>query len=140
MPPSIRRQSPSQTSNIVCSVRWATPSFTSFSGPAVAETLPPAHGVLRMASEAIYPGSFDPLTNGHLSIIHRGLRLFDRLTIAVANNPNKAPLFTVEERMAFIRQVLSKERRVSVDSFDGLLTAYARDKGVHVILRGLRAV
>jgi pantetheine-phosphate adenylyltransferase len=93
-----------------------------------------------MASEAIYPGSFDPLTNGHLSIIHRGLRLFDRLTVAIANNPTKSPLFTVEERMAFLRETLGNEPRVIVDSFDGLLTAYARAKGVHVILRGLRAV
>ncbi len=93
-----------------------------------------------MASEAIYPGSFDPLTNGHLSIIHRGLRVFDRLTIAIANNPTKAPLFSVEKRKDFIREALGNERRVSIDSFDGLLTAYARQKGVHVILRGLRAV
>ncbi len=93
-----------------------------------------------MASEAIYPGSFDPLTNGHLSIIHRGLGVFDRLTIAIANNPTKAPLFSVERRKAFIREALGRERRVSVDSFDGLLTDYARQKGVHVILRGLRAV
>jgi len=93
-----------------------------------------------MASEAIYPGSFDPLTNGHLSIIHRGLRVFDRLTIAIANNPTKEPLFSVEERMDFIREALGKERRVSIDSFNGLLTDYARRKGVHVILRGLRAV
>jgi pantetheine-phosphate adenylyltransferase len=93
-----------------------------------------------MASEAIYPGSFDPLTNGHISIIHRGLRVFDRLTIAVANNPTKAPLFSVDERKDFIRVALGKERRVSIDSFDGLLTDYARQKGVHVILRGLRAV
>jgi pantetheine-phosphate adenylyltransferase len=93
-----------------------------------------------MASEAIYPGSFDPLTNGHISIINRGLRVFDRLTIAVANNPTKAPLFSVDERKDFIRVALGKERRVSIDSFDGLLTDYARQKGVHVILRGLRAV
>jgi len=93
-----------------------------------------------MASEAIYPGSFDPLTNGHLSIIHRGLRLFDRLTIAIANNPHKTPLFSVDARKQFIREVLEKEPRVSIDSFDGLLTDYARKKGVHVILRGLRAV
>src|ERR1700689_527367 len=93
-----------------------------------------------MASEAIYPGSFDPLTNGHISIINRGLRVFDRLTIAIANNPTKAPLFSVEERKAFIRDALGKERRVSVHSLDGLLTDYARRKRVHVILRGLRAV
>ena len=93
-----------------------------------------------MASEAIYPGSFDPPTNGHFSIINRGLRLFDRLTVAVANNPNKVALFSVQERKELIRGGLGKEPRVTIDSFDGLLTSYAREKGVHVILRGLRAV
>ncbi len=93
-----------------------------------------------MASEAIYPGSFDPMTNGHVSIIQRGLRVFDRLTVAIANNPNKAPLFSVEKRMALLRGAIGRERRVTVDSFDGLLTDYAKLKGVHVILRGLRAV
>jgi pantetheine-phosphate adenylyltransferase len=93
-----------------------------------------------MASEAIYPGSFDPMTNGHVSIIQRGLRVFDRLTVAIANNPAKTALFTVAERKELLRGVLGKERRVAIESFDGLLTDYAKYKGVHVILRGLRAV
>ena len=83
-----------------------------------------------MKSVAIYPGSFDPLTNGHLSIINRGLALFDRLIVAIANNPNKRPLFSVAERQALIRG----------DSCDGLLVDYAKRRDCKVILRGLRAV
>ena len=93
-----------------------------------------------MARIAIYPGSFDPLTNGHVAIIQRGLNLFDRLVVAVANNPQKAPLFSVEERKAFILEALGNDPRVEVDSFDGLMVHYARRRGVHTVLRGLRAV
>ena len=93
-----------------------------------------------MARIAIYPGSFDPLTNGHVAIIQRGLNLFDRLVVAVANNPQKAPLFTVAERSAFIREAVGNDPRVEVDSFDGLMVEYARRRGVHTVLRGLRAV
>jgi pantetheine-phosphate adenylyltransferase len=88
---------------------------------------------------AIYPGSFDPLTNGHLSIIQRGLTMFDRLIVAVLNNPRKQAMFTVEERKALIREAMP-DPRVEVDSFEGLLVHYTRKKNVHVILRGLRAV
>jgi pantetheine-phosphate adenylyltransferase len=88
---------------------------------------------------AIYPGSFDPLTNGHLSIIQRGLMVFERLVVAVLNNPRKQSMFTVEERTAFIREACH-DPRVEVDSFQGLLVHYTRRKGVHLILRGLRAV
>jgi pantetheine-phosphate adenylyltransferase len=93
-----------------------------------------------MARAAIYPGSFDPLTNGHLAIIQRGLKLFDRLVVAVANNPQKSPLFTVEERKALVREAVNGDPRVEVDSFDALLVSYVEQKGIHTVLRGLRAV
>jgi pantetheine-phosphate adenylyltransferase len=89
---------------------------------------------------AIYPGSFDPLTNGHLSLIQRGLKLFDTLIVAIAVNPKKTPLFSVEERKTFIRDAFPEERRVEVDDFQGLLVDYGRRRGVKVMLRGLRAV
>jgi pantetheine-phosphate adenylyltransferase len=89
---------------------------------------------------AIYPGSFDPLTHGHLSLIHRGLKIFDGLVVAVANNPDKHPLFTFQERMELIRTAVGTDARVEVDSFDGLLVDYAKKRGVHTVLRGLRAV
>jgi pantetheine-phosphate adenylyltransferase len=87
---------------------------------------------------AIYPGSFDPLTNGHLSIIHRGLKVFDRLVVAVLNNPRKSPMFSVEERRQLIREACP-DPRVEVDDFEGLLVHYTRRKGVNLVLRGLRA-
>ena len=87
---------------------------------------------------AIYPGSFDPLTNGHLSIIHRGLKVFDRLVVAVLNNPRKSPMFSVEERRQLLREACP-DPRVEVDDFQGLLVHYTRRKGVHLVLRGLRA-
>jgi pantetheine-phosphate adenylyltransferase len=93
-----------------------------------------------MARVAIYPGSFDPLTNGHVAIIQRGLNLFDRLIVSVANNPQKKPLFTVAERTGFILEAVKSDPRVEVDSFGGLLVEYARRRGVHTVLRGLRAV
>ena len=93
-----------------------------------------------MARRAIYPGSFDPLTNGHVAIIQRGLNLFDRLIVAVANNPQKTPLFSVAERREAILDALGHDPRVEVDSFDGLMVEYARSRGVHTVLRGLRAV
>ena len=88
---------------------------------------------------AIYPGSFDPLTNGHLSIIHRGLKMFDRLVVAIAVNPKKVPLFSLEERRELIRDAVQDDR-VEVDSFQGLLVEYAKQRKVNVLLRGLRAV
>ncbi|NLE48189.1 MAG: pantetheine-phosphate adenylyltransferase [Sandaracinaceae bacterium] len=93
---------------------------------------------------AIYPGSFDPITNGHVSILRSGLVAFNKIIVAVLNNENKKPLFTVEERMEMIRETVVEmqldEDRVEVDSFEGLLVNYARKKNVRVILRGLRAV
>ena len=93
-----------------------------------------------MSRYAIYPGSFDPLTNGHVAIIQRGLKLFDRLVVAVANNPQKSPLFSVEERRQLVDEAFGHDPRIEVDSFDALLTQYARKKGISTILRGLRAV
>ncbi len=89
---------------------------------------------------AIYPGSFDPLTNGHLSLIQRGLKIFDGLLVTVAQNPDKAPLFSCEERMQFIREAVGEDARVEVDSFQGLLVDYAKRRAIHTVLRGLRAV
>jgi pantetheine-phosphate adenylyltransferase len=88
---------------------------------------------------AIYPGSFDPLTNGHLSLIQRGLQMFDRVIVAIAVNPKKTPLFTLEERRELIRQACP-DPRVEVDAFQGLLVQYAKQRQVSVLLRGLRAV
>ncbi len=87
---------------------------------------------------AIYPGSFDPLTNGHLSIIQRGLKVFDRLVVAVLDNPKKTPMFSVDERRQLIREACP-DPRVEVDDFQGLLVHYTRRKGIHLVLRGLRA-
>ena len=89
---------------------------------------------------AIYPGSFDPLTNGHVDIIQRGSRLFDRIVIAILLNIEKAPLFTVEERVEIARDVFRAYPNVEVDTFDGLLVEYARRKRASVIVRGLRAI
>jgi pantetheine-phosphate adenylyltransferase len=89
---------------------------------------------------AIYPGSFDPLTNGHVDIIQRGSRLFDRIVVAVLVNLEKAPLFTVAERVSIARDVFHGWPNVEVDTFDGLLVDYARRRKASVIVRGLRAV
>jgi pantetheine-phosphate adenylyltransferase len=89
---------------------------------------------------AIYPGTFDPMTNGHMSIIKRGLEIFDKLIIAILYNPNKKPLFTIDERIAMINEVLKDTPNVEVDTFDGLLVDYALLKKSNVILRGLRAL
>ncbi|MCX7635780.1 MAG: pantetheine-phosphate adenylyltransferase, partial [Syntrophales bacterium] len=90
---------------------------------------------------AVYPGSFDPITNGHIDIISRGLRMFDELIVLVAYNPNKSYLFSVEERMELIKEVMGNtDNRLRVDCSAGLLVDYAKEKGANIILRGLRAV
>jgi pantetheine-phosphate adenylyltransferase len=89
---------------------------------------------------ALYPGSFDPLTNGHVDIIERGARIFDSIVVAVLNNTEKTPLFSVEERVSIIKKVFKNTPNVEVDTFDGLLVEYARRKRASVIVRGLRAV
>ena len=89
---------------------------------------------------AIFPGSFDPLTNGHVDIVLRSAHLFERVLIAVLVNPEKNPLFTPEERTAIIREVFREYPNVEVDTFDGLLVDYARRRRASAIIRGLRAV
>lgn len=89
---------------------------------------------------AICPGSFDPITFGHLDIIQRAAKVFDHVIVAVFNNQSKSPLFTVEERMAMLELVTADMPNVSIDSHGGLLVDYAREKGVQAIVRGLRAV
>jgi len=89
---------------------------------------------------AIYPGSFDPLTNGHVDIIQRGSRIFDRIVVAILLNLDKAPLFNASERLAIARDVFRERPNVEVDTFDGLLVDYARRRKATVIVRGLRAV
>ncbi|MFQ5649212.1 MAG: pantetheine-phosphate adenylyltransferase [bacterium] len=92
------------------------------------------------AKIAIYPGTFDPITNGHLDIIQRAVNLFDNVIVAVTTNPAKRPLFTVKERVKMIREATSKLGAVSVEGFDGLLMDYANKRQAQVIVRGLRAI
>jgi pantetheine-phosphate adenylyltransferase len=94
----------------------------------------------RTSSRAVYPGSFDPITNGHLDIIERGLKVFDEVIIAILRNPDKQPLFTVDERVAIIREAYRRQPRVRVDTFSGLLVDYAVKVKATVIVRGLRAI
>lgn len=93
-----------------------------------------------MSTAAVYPGSFDPLTNGHVDIVRRGLKMFDRVVLAIAINPNKEHMFSLDERMQLAHECLGDLPGLEVDAFDGLLVDYAKHKGIHVLLRGLRAV
>jgi pantetheine-phosphate adenylyltransferase len=94
-----------------------------------------------MQKVAVYPGSFDPITNGHVDLIKRGLRMFDEIIVLIAYNPNKLThLFSVEERMEMISDVVKNQERVRVDSYAGLVVDYVRNSGANVILRGLRAL
>ncbi|MDN4073559.1 MULTISPECIES: pantetheine-phosphate adenylyltransferase [Fictibacillus] len=93
-----------------------------------------------MANIAVCSGSFDPVTLGHLDIINRGAKIFDEVIVVVANNQNKSPLFSVEERMSLLQEVTKDIPNVRVDSFSGLLIDYVKSAGANVILRGLRAV
>lgn len=94
----------------------------------------------RGRSLAVFPGSFDPITNGHLDIVERGLRIFDRVRLAILVNPEKKPLFSIEERVNLIRAAHRGNRRVEVDTFSGLLVDYAEKVGASVIIRGIRAI
>jgi pantetheine-phosphate adenylyltransferase len=93
-----------------------------------------------MATGAMYPGTFDPITNGHLDLLRRAARLFDRVVVAIAESPDKTPLFSFDERVGLARQVLSKVSNVTVDGYSGLTVEYAATHDLGVIIRGLRAV
>src|SRR5262245_26200362 len=93
-----------------------------------------------MSTLAVYPGSFDPLTNGHVDIITRGARLFDRIVVAILVNAEKHPLFTMNERVDITREVFKKHPNVEVDTFEGLLVDYMERRNAQVVVRGLRAI
>jgi pantetheine-phosphate adenylyltransferase len=93
-----------------------------------------------MSVKALYPGTFDPPTNGHLDLIQRGARLFDHLTVAILNNPVKNPLFAVAERVEMLQEVTQPLSNVSVATFDGLMVEFARRQGATAVLRGIRAI
>ena len=88
---------------------------------------------------AIYPGTFDPVTHGHVDLIKRGTRIFDKLVVAVAHNPDKNPLFTVSERMEMLKKITNDMKNVEIDDFGGLLVDYVHTKRANVVLRGVRA-
>ena len=90
--------------------------------------------------KAIYPGSFDPLTNGHLDLIERGSKIFDELVVAILKNSEKAPLFTLEERVEMLKSTTKHYGNVSIDTFDGLLVDYVAKQKARVVLRGIRAI
>lgn len=89
---------------------------------------------------AIYPGSFDPVTNGHLDVIERAVKLFDEVIVAVAHNVEKEPLFTLDERLELLRATVGGQKHVQIGQFDGLLVDFARSQGANAVIRGLRAV
>jgi pantetheine-phosphate adenylyltransferase len=91
-------------------------------------------------SVAVYPGTFDPITNGHLSVVNRALKIFDKLIIAILTNPQKTPLFTLDERKYMIKESLKSKSNIEIDDFGGLLVDYVVQKKSNVILRGLRAL
>ena len=93
-----------------------------------------------MPKVAIYPGSFDPVTNGHIDIVERGLKLFDKIIVSILHNPKKEYLFSLEERLEMLKDCMKKFKGVEIDSFDGLLVEYAASRKAHAILRGLRAM
>jgi pantetheine-phosphate adenylyltransferase len=93
-----------------------------------------------MTVKALYPGTFDPPTNGHIDLIQRGAKLFDHLVVAVLNNPGKNPFFTVEERVEMLQESISGLSNVSVATFDGLMVDFARQQGASAVLRGIRAI
>ncbi len=93
-----------------------------------------------MLTQAICAGSFDPPTDGHINIVERGLKIFDRVIVAVAANTSKAPIFSPKERVSMLREIFKGRKNIEIDSFEGLLVEYAKKKGIHTILRGLRSI
>jgi pantetheine-phosphate adenylyltransferase len=93
-----------------------------------------------MSAKALYPGTFDPPTNGHVDLIQRGAKLFEHLTVAILNNPVKNPLFTVEERVEMLKEVTAALPNVSVATFGGMMVEFARQQGATAVLRGIRAI
>ena len=93
-----------------------------------------------MKRVAVFPGSFDPITNGHIDIIERAQEIFDEIIVAVLENPQKECLFNIQERVEMIREIFSNSPKVKVETFDGLLMNYMRKKGARVVIRGLRAI
>ena len=93
-----------------------------------------------MIRVAVYPGTFDPVTNGHIDLVNRSLRIFDKVIVAVAENPRKAPFFSLEERVALFRKVMGNRKNIVIEGFDGLLVDYVKNKRAVGIIRGLRAV
>src|SRR4030095_16068804 len=138
------RRSPADRSCAPARSSRATARWRCTGGPVPPDTTraatPQATRIEMQNVVAIYPGSFDPLTNGHVDIIRRGARLFDRIVVAVLINLEQAPLFTVPERVEIAREAFTGTPNVEVDTFDGLLVDYARKRGAGVIVKGLRAV
>ena len=99
-----------------------------------------AFGKLPAMRTVIYPGSFDPLTNGHLDVVQRAAKLFDRVVVAVAKSESKSPLFTLEERLSLVKVAVQSLPNVEADTFDGLLVNYVEQRGAQAVVRGLRAV
>jgi len=99
-----------------------------------------SYALCNMERKAVYPGSFDPITNGHVDIIERGLKIFDRIIIAVLENPKKQPLFSTKERVSMIKDIFSDQNRIEVKAFDGLLVDFVRDNNATIVIRGLRAI
>ena len=93
-----------------------------------------------MQHVAVYPGTFDPVTNGHLDLVSRSLTIFDEVIVAIAANPRKKPLFSLEDRLDMFRKAIGRRKRVTIEGFDGLLVDYVREKRAVGIIRGLRAV
>jgi pantetheine-phosphate adenylyltransferase len=93
-----------------------------------------------MENKAVYPGFFDPITNGHVDIIQRGLKIFDRILVAVLKNPKKRPLFSTKERVKMIQDIFSNEKKIEVQAFDGLLVEFAKKNNSRIVIRGLRAI